>query len=313
MNEEENYYESFEEEEPKIESNKTSKKEIGLIIGLIIISLALIAVLVILLIKRSNKIEFTLKENKATIYQKETYTIEYNLVDKNNTNNVVITSDDEAIATIDGNIAKGIKEGTTKINIVYIDSKGDTHPLIFYLTVLKKETEKTPEKKQEETKPVKQTKPTITTKFTQGGSNWVNTDVKIKVTATDTNGISNLTYKYAGTTNKIGSGNIITLNQNGANDVVITAKNKQGNTSTKTIKVKIDKIAPTVSLVNETSTYKGKGSVQVCAKCSDNDSGCTTQQVCNTYTQNAKNITLTVYDNAGNSTRSKAFAIEITK
>ena len=323
MENEENYYDSFEEQEPIKEPKKFNIKLLLIILGSILL-IGLIVFLVILIINKSNKVTFNLEEYTASIYVGDTYELKYNLIDKNNTNNIYITVNDDTIASIDENIITGLSAGETTINIVYIDKDENDYTEVFYLEVLKKETTKETKKKEttKETTKVVQTKPTIKVTYTSGTENkWNRSDVKVKITATDTNGISTLKYTLNSKTTTISSGKTITISNNGKNKITIVATNKQGNSTSKTITVLIDKNDPTVTMVSNNTIYYGTKSVQVCAKCSDSESGCIKDLVCQVYdgtgltakngVVGGNNISFNVYDNVNNYSTTSKFSFKL--
>ena len=197
-----------------------------------------------------------------------TYTIE------NDNGNVVVTwsSSDKKIATVsETGTVKGVKAGSVVITASYTIN-GVEYKETCSVTVKKKESSSggSTGGSSGTTTPVKDTtKPTLSYSLTSGKENiWVNTDVSIKVSASDNSG--SVTVKYTTNCNSdckytTVSNNIIKISSTGSNVVRIVATDKAGNSTEKKVTVMIDKTKPTCSLkVSETgnlfATYNDTGS-----------------------------------------------------
>jgi len=175
--------------------------------------------------------------------QKLTYTV------KNNTSSISITwsSSNKSVATVDtnGNV-KGVKAGTATITATYTYN-GTEYKKTCSVTVKQTSsvviTDKTP--------------PSLSYTITSGKANaWVNTNVSIKVNASDDSG--SVTIKYARncssncTYTTVSSGTI-TVSNSGSSVITIVATDKSGNSTEKKVTVMIDKTKPPCSLkVSET-------------------------------------------------------------
>ena len=104
----------------------------------------------------------------------------------------------------------------------------------------------------------------------------------------------------------------ILISNNGSSVVTVIVTNVDDVENKKDITVKIDNVAPELSLTPANKDIKSNGSVTVCAECKDNDSGCKQEKVCKEYTKTSKDQTLTVEDNVGNKTTSNKFNVTIT-
>lgn len=196
-----------------------------------------------------------------------TYTIE------NDNGNVVVTwsSSNKKIATVsETGTVKAIKAGSTTITASYTIN-GVEYKETCSVTVENKDSSSGGSTGGSSgTTPVKDTtKPTLSYLLTSGKENtWVNTDVSIKVTASDNSG--SVTVKYTTNCNSnckytTVSNNIIKISSTGSNVVRIVATDKAGNSTEKKVTVMIDKTKPTCSLkVSETgnlfATYNDTGS-----------------------------------------------------
>lgn len=197
-----------------------------------------------------NTKEFDLKVSST---KKIEYTIE------NDNGNLVITwsSSNTKIATVDQNgLVKGVKAGNATITASYtID--GQSYEKTCEVTVINNSSSGGSSSSGTTTD---KTDPKLSYTITKGKENeWVNTDVEIKVTASDNVGVNTIQYTKNCTSNckytTIKNNEIITISETGSTTITIIAKDKAGNSATKTVKVKIDKIKPTCSLsVSETGT-----------------------------------------------------------
>ena len=178
--------------------------------------------------------------------QKLTYTV------KNNSSNVSITwsSNNTSIATVDksGNV-KGVKAGTTTIVLSYTYN-GVKYNKNCTVTVKGSSSTGTTTDK---------TSPSLSYTVTSGKENsWVNTNVSIKVSASDDSGSVTLKYTRNCSSNctyTTISSNTITVSNTGSSVITIVATDKSGNTTSKNVTVKIDKTKPSCSLkVSETGT-----------------------------------------------------------
>lgn len=181
--------------------------------------------------------------------------IEYTIENDNGTVEIIWSSSDESVVTVDqnGNV-KGVKAGNATISASYsID--GQEYKKTCEVTVIKKQSSGD----SGSSGTVDKTKPVLNYTITSGKENdWTNGDVTIKVTATDSSGSVTVKYttncntncKYTKVTN-----NTIKISNVGSTVVRIIATDKASNSVEKKVTVKIDKTNPTCSLkVSETGT-----------------------------------------------------------
>ena len=223
--------------------------------------------------------------------------ISYEIVNTDETIDVIFQSLDVGIATVDetGGVT-GVKEGKTTIKLLYNNGKKNIEELC-NVEVLPGET-------------VNPINPTLS--LSASTTNWAKDSVTINVSSNVTN------IKYAINCSKDCSynnvsNNSIKISENGTSNVSVVATNDGGQSITKTITVKIDKKAPTATLVPNQTTFSSKTSIEICATCSDGESGCKQAKVCKVYQNSADNQTITVEDKAGNKTNTAPFKVEINK
>ena len=293
-------YSSFygnEEESDEKPSNK------GNIIKIAIVSVLLIAVIVLLIILISGskeKGDIELLKNDITLNIGESSIVSYSIIDTQKEVTSDFISSNPLIATVDKNgKVTAISPGTTTIVVHY--TIGD-------------------KTRSKECKVTVNEDPNISkdislklTNFKDNG--WTNKDVDINVSATSVYGIETLKYaincdndcNYQDISN-----NKIKVTSIGTTKVTVVATDKNNQKATKTVTIKIDKDNPTAKLIGE-SNVKGRNSVKVCAECSDSLSGCKQSQFCKIFTSSKTNQTITVEDNAGNTSKSGSFNVTITK
>ena len=61
-----------------------------------------------------------------------------------------------------------------------------------------------------------------------------------------------------------------------------------------------DKTPPTAIIEGNKTLFEGTSSIEVCAICTDNESGCVEERVCKIFDKSASGQTITVYDKSGN-------------
>ena len=157
---------------------------------------------------------------------------------------------------------------------------------------------------------------TLNLRFEKGQNNtWTNGDVVINPEASSIFGITSLGYtvncdnncKYDDILNKK-----ITISNNGETKIKVIAKDLKNQEITKEAVVKIDKVAPSASLVGNSNIISTKD-VEVCATCSDSLSGCKQTRFCKKFTESKSNQVITVEDKAGNKKNSNSFNVTINK
>jgi hypothetical protein len=159
------------------------------------------------------------------------------------------------------------------------------------------------------------TKPALT--LTPGVSNWTNSNVNVKVNASDAlAGVKNVTYTTNETTPQVGTvaissgeGNI-TLNNEGQYLLTVTANDNSDNEVTQTANIKIDKTVPTITAVTPNTSDWTSNDVTLTVNANDGlsglaaysfDGGSTWQaQNTKTFADNTSNIEVKVKDAAGN-------------
>jgi hypothetical protein len=155
----------------------------------------------------------------------------------------------------------------------------------------------------------------ISLNLTPSTTEWTNQDVTITVDAKTDSSITSLQYGTNCTSDcvysNVSNGKIV-ISNSGITTVTVLAKDANNQQITKTATVKIDKTAPTITFNNNTN-ISGTKEVNVCATCSDNESGCKQAKVCKKYTSSKSNEIITIYDNAGNSKSSSSFNVKINK
>lgn len=227
---------------------------------------------------------------------------------------IIWQSSDEKVAKVENGVVTAIKEGTAKITaMAYV--KTDNAQTVECTVVVKKKENDTPKPPIDPVEPSEdKTKPTLT--YTLSNKNeWSNSDITIKINASDKSGIASLKYALNCDSNcsyKSVSNNQLKITTTGTTKVTLLATDKKNNQTTKTFNVKIDKTAPTVKLNLEgPQVYSNTTNTVVCATCNDSLSGCVKEKYCQTFSSNQTNAKITVYDKAGNSATSYPFSIMI--
>ena len=270
---------------------------------LAIIFIVLLVFIFLSLGKKNTKLpQIQLINNSISVKVGNKDYIAYEIVNTDEVINVIFQSQDTNIATVDeaGGVV-GVKEGKTSIKLLYNNGKKDLEE-ICNVEVLPGESSNPVDPKKEP--------PTLT--LSASTTNWIKENVNIKVSS-DAQDL-----KYAVNCgkdcsyNKV-SNNTITISENGTSNVTVIATNTSGQTTTKSITVKVDKKAPTVELLPNQTTFASKTAIEVCAVCTDSESGCKESKVCKTFQNSASNQTITVEDKAGNKATTKAFKVEINK
>jgi len=233
------------------DKKNNKKKKIILFIVLFLIFLVSVAIIVFLLVGNNNdnpaptptpipSITLSATDFELNVGSSKniTYTVE------NDNGNVVVTwsSSDKSVATVTENgTVKGIKDGSAIITASYtIDG------------VEYKETCSIKVKKKQTTQTKDTTDPKLSYTITSGKANtWVNTDVSIKVTASDNSG--SVTVKYTTNCNSnckytTVSKGVIKISSTGSSVVRIIATDKAGNSTEQKVNVMIDKTKPNCSL-----------------------------------------------------------------
>ena len=146
------------------------------------------------------------------------------------------------------------------------------------------------------------------------GDNWSKDNVTINVNIPDETNLKSLKYTI-NCDNKCDYVDVsekkIVISNSGISNVTVVATNIDNVENKKNITVKIDNIAPQVTLSSNQADIKSKNPVTVCAICSDNESGCKEEKVCKDYSKTSKSQTLTVEDNVGNTATSAKFNVTI--
>lgn len=302
-----NFYSSVNTKDDHISDNYDNHFSKKKIIVVIVLALILVVLLFILIKGTStNNPDINLLVDKIILKVGENKYLSYEIINTNNPLKVTFKSSDVSVATVDdnGNI-NGISEGETKIILSY-QSGGNTKEKICNVIVEKKDngggtgSNKAP-----------------TLNLSYSGSIWTNKDAIIGISASSNSGGS-VSVKYAtncsqNCTYQTVSGSSITINNNGVTTVtVIATDNQSGLSTTKSASVKVDKTAPTLTLDANQVYTTTSSSLKICATCKDNESGCKTEQVCQTYTKSASNQYLNVQDNAGNKGITSVFNVVIS-
>ena len=315
------------------QKNKEKIKKILIIAG-IVVAIAIIIMVIIVFIK-SPRIK--LNEEEITLEVGQSKNLSFEVLNTDNPIETLFSSTNFDVATVDenGNItAKG--PGTTTIVVSYkighLKKKSECK-----VTVLEdeenkegtgsdteKETEKPPEEpkesKPENPQPPQPTQPTscdkapsLTVSLSNAKENtWTNKNVIINIdSSSDCKGTISLKYalncssscKYQNI-----SGKSVTISNTGTNTVSIVATDSVSKKeASKTVTLKIDKTPPVLSLLPDPSrtSFTPKSSntkrMEICASCTDNESGCVSQTVCKEFSKTMSGQSLTGQDNAGNS------------
>lgn len=254
----------------------------------------------------------TINNQELTLEVGNTYQLEVTSNYELNGNYEWVSSDPSVINVSKDGFVTAFAVGSSTVTYQFIDSDNIAYSVSCLINVTKKGTDVPPKDPVNDTE-----KPTLRYSITSGRENaWVNKDVTIKVTASD-NVSSELKVKYTVNCSSnckytdITSKKSITISSNGTSNVKIVAEDSSGNTTTKTVKVMIDKEKPTLTLDNNSKTITGTGTVKVCATCTDKDSGCKQEKICREFTKSASNQTISVTDKAGNATLSSAFNVTV--
>ncbi len=294
------FYGTDEEETP--EENNEKKGNIIKISIVIALFVAIIVLLFVLLGKGNNepKGDIELLNSEMTLNMGETSVVSYNIVNTESSVTSTFVSSNPNIASVDNNgKVIAIAPGTTTIVVNYtIDGK--TRSKDCKVTVNKSGDVNTD------------------ISLTLGNvkdNSWTNKDVEISVSASSIYGIDSVKYAINCDSN-CGYKNVendkIIVNNPGTTKVIVEAVDKGGQKANKTVTVKIDKDSPTATLTGD-KNVSGTGSVKVCAECTDELSGCKQKTVCKTFTSSKSGQTITVEDNAGNTSKSESFNVTITK
>lgn len=322
---------NYNDEEYHYESNKNNKKkkQKSKSNGMLYLVLAIIAIILIFVFFTNSCTQTgTGYTDNPLVLSQESFNLEVGETAQitasvtNDDENPVITweSSDPSIVSVENGVIKAKKEGLAVITVTYQTGINDeTFKQECTVIVNKKSsTPGTPSTPGNPPSSSDTTKPTLEVTITNGTSDWYTSDVSIKVSASDANGISNVKYAIncnSGCTyTNVSNNGTFKVSNNGTNNVTVIATDKNGNQTTKNVTVKIDKSAPVVKLnITGTKVYNNTGSVSVCASCTDSGSGCAQNQVCKTYTTNQTNVTIEVSDKANNKTKSTTFSVIIDK
>lgn len=301
------------------ENEKTPSKVKYVIIALLFI--ILIGLLAYLLFVRKKEVvlpKVSLLNSEISIKEGENAFISYEILNSKDSLTVTFGSMNTAIAEVneEGNVT-GKKEGTTSIILKYNNGKKDVEEMCNVI-VLPKPQESPGGNNGGNgggggTSIVSQKEPNLS--LTANTSGWTNNAI-VKVSA-NSNAGGSVSSKYAldcskNCSYKAVSNNVIVVNENGTHVVTVVATDsKNGKTTTKSVTVKVDKNAPTVSLINPKTKYQARTAIEVCATCSDKESGCTEEKVCKVFKTSASGQVITIADKAGNVGNSAKFDIVI--
>lgn len=348
LSEEKSEYNEFQDEERQIDYdynednnyNEIDQKEKKqktiriLIIAGVILLIAIIALIVFAIIK-SPRIKLSEKEISLNVGESKYITFEVvNTEDSIATN---FSSEDNAVATIDenGNIV-AVGAGTTNIIVSY-NVNGLKKNEKCKVTVIGEKKEDPPKEDPPKEDPPKQDPPkqdptpptpascdkapSLSVTLTNAQENsWTNQDVIVNVSGTS-NCNASVSVKYGincGTscnyTNV--SNNSVTISNKGTSTVMFVAKDSKSNKEvSKSVTIKIDKTPPKISLLPNDQTVFTPSSpntkrMEICASCTDNESGCKEAKVCKVYSSKATD-TISILDNAGNKGTSKSFTVNL--
>jgi len=303
------------------EGNSRNKK-IYIIIALALVLTILIIILLITMFGK-NSPDINLLVTNINLKVGENKYISYEMVNSQDVIEVSFRSSDTSVATVDanGNVL-GVGGGKATIYLEYksgirtkektcdvtVEGANNSNP-----TNTSNNQNNTTKKNNNSTNPVIKTPPTLT--LSLSNNSWSNQNVIVRANASSNSGGS-VRLKYAvncskncSYTNTTGS---IVINMEGTNMVTVVAEDTLNNTETeKSVFVKIDKTSPTISLINNQGTFTSNTSIEICATCTDRESGCKKDKVCQIYTSSASNQTLKGEDNAGNVGTSQAFNVVI--
>lgn len=301
------------------DNNKGGIKKVIFILFVIILLLASAFIVMKLLNKNKNETISIIVPSAIDLFVGETKALDARVSGINNISNVVLNyqSENEMIATVtsDG-LVTAIGDGSTNILITFYDEKNNLYKNNCLISVTKK-VENNVEKPSDNSSNDKQG-PTIKYTLPASSNGWYKGNVVISISATDTSGIKSVKYaldctsdcKYTDITNS----NKIAITGSGTKKIKIVAIDKKGNTSQKDVTINLDNTKPVAKLsISNKIAYSNTGTVEVCATCTDTGSGCKEAKVCQTHTQNIENVSLIVYDKAGNSTTTEAYKVVIDK
>ena len=312
------FYDVDAKNEEVIDDDKNNKKKRVLFILICFIIIAGIIALAFFVLGKKNgesvkgNIELTKKEIVLKVGATEY--ISYKVVDTEEEIKPTFASSNPNVATVDENgkiTSVGGGESTITISFIVSGHKKEQK------CVVKVEVDPTPT-------PVPVT-PTPTAapsvinlnlRFNNGSDGkWTNKDVTITVDANSNAGITSMKYaldctgecKYEDVQN-----NKIIIAKTGTTKVKVIVKDSQGKEAIKEVSVKIDKEAPDITF-NYEKNITSDNDIEICATCKDSLSGCKQSKVCKKFTSSKTNQTISVTDNAGNSTKSSVFNVNITK
>lgn len=307
----------------KNHANKKGKFKIVLIIILLLLFLGGLVFLLIRILgdnqsgeKISLNITETLDLNVGDMKKIDVFIDGIN----DNNPNLNYVSENESIATVSSDgMVTAISDGSTMIIVSLYDNENNIYSKNCIVSVSKKEGEVIPPES-EPKPPASDTSdkngPTINYTLPKNVNGWYKGNVVISLKVSDTSGIKSVKYVVNCSKNcsykDVTSSNKIALTGNGTKNVTIIATDKNDNQTKKSITVKIDNTNPTVKLASSI-VYSNNDSAQVCATCTDSESGCKESKVCQTHTQSVSNASLIVYDKVGNSSLSDKYQVIIDK
>ena len=278
------------------DNNNGNKNTIKMVIAIVL--LIVLGILIWFLLNNKTRGDIEISNNNITLKPGDSEYISYRVVGTDKQVTSTFTSSNTRVATVSENgEIKAVGNGEAVITIHYtIDGK--TREKSFAVKV------NGPELKHE-----------LTLTLVATATNWINKDVVITVNTKTDSEITSLKYAINCTGNcnyKDVSNNKITVTDNGVSKVKVIAKDRNNNEATKEIEVRVDKEVPTVTYTGDKDVISNDN-VEVCVTCNDKVSGCKQNKVCKTYTVSNTNQTITVSDNAGNTTKSPTFNVTINR
>ena len=282
--------------------NFNINKNLIRIVAIVVLVIILIALIIILFGKKNVKGDIELAKTSVILNIGDKDHISYNIVDtEKEVTSTFKSSDSNIIIVNDKGEVIAINEGEAEVIVSYT-IEGVTREKKCHVKV-------TNDGKVNQNI-------TLNLKFEKGQNNtWTNGDVVINPEASSIFGITSLVYavncdsncKYNDIMNKK-----ITISNNGETKIKVIAKDLKKQEVTKEAIVKIDKVAPSASLVGNSNIVSTKD-VEVCATCSDSLSGCKQTRFCKKFTESKSNQVITVEDKAGDKKNSNSFNVTINK